>query len=335
MFSAGYPLGERRLGVDVPRTFEHLDVGPVFNTQPRSPGHLSTDSFQEIRIRLTPSASPIPCVRSVVFISSSILDVYFRILEPGSSFLFRGAENQGAALVTKHLTYREDVQLAGNFEKYAKDHCDSWVEFAREIGHGNDIKPLLVTGVDMTRDFAMMSYSSNKDNLTSEFTTSAPGIDSIWGTWRITGPVYTNCGPHLSPPPSPTQITDLMSPSTSHAGPIPDEYNQCVFIRYYTVRKRLGIPRVIKAAAGPHDLGPGGRADEESLLEEQCNSDPDSSIASSLFDGEEDDDDDRSSLTSIDSESGIVIHNTTPVRFFHVILLLFRRSDLSSIGRKG
>ena len=153
--------------------------------------------------------------------------------------------------MTKYRTYREDVQLAGNFEKYTKDHYDSWVTFARETGHGNDIKPILVAGVDMTKDFAMMSYSNNDDRLTSEFTTSVPGVGSVWGTWRASGSVYTNCGPHLSGPPSPTPTVDLTSPGTDHAETTPDEYNQCVFVRYYTVRKRLGIPRVIKIGAGP------------------------------------------------------------------------------------
>ena len=232
------------------------------------------------------------------------------MLEPGSSISFQLTENQGAALVTKYLTHREDIQLAGNFEKYVKDHYDSWVAFARDSGHGNDITPVLVTGVDMTKDFAMMSYSANDVNLTSEFTTSAPGVGSVWGTWRTTGLVHTNCGPYLYYPPSPTQTTDPMPSGNSDAETISDEDNQCVFVRYYTVRKRLGIPRVIKAAAGPHDLGPGGHDNGESPLWVQPDSDPDSDITSSLFD---DRDDDRSSVTSIDSESDIVVHNTTSV----------------------
>jgi len=342
LFSAGCPKGKKRLGVDVPRTFKPLKIGPIHNpAQPRAPGCLSTIG---VRKRLTPSASPVPCVRSFVFVSFSVSDLCSRTLEPGSSFSFQLKEDQGAALVTKHLTHCEDVQLAGNFEKYTKDHYDSWVTFARETGHGSDIKPVLVTGVDMTRDFAMMCYSNSDDNLTSEFTTSTPGVGSVWGTWDTSGPVHTNCGPYLSPPPSPTQTvdstssgagsaeaardeynhtqtTDSTSLGTSHAETISDEDNQCVFVRYYTVRKRLGIPKVIKAAAGPHDLGPGGRDNEGCPLvgESDSDSDSDSDGALSLFD--DNDDDDSSSVTSTESESGFVVHNTTPVRFFHAILL--------------
>ena len=245
------------------------------------------------------------------------------MLEPGSSISFQLTGDRGAALLTKHLTYREDIQREQMFEEYTKEHYDSWVTFARDTKHGNDIKPVLVTGVDMTRDFAMMSYlNNNVDDLTAEFTTSAPGSPA-WGTWQVAGMAYTNCGPQPCRPP--TQSTDLTSSDTSHPETVPDEYNQCVFVRYYTMRRRLGIPRVIKAAAGPHDLGPGGRDNEESPLEVQCDSDSSSDVVSSPFYDCEDDD--RSSMSSIDSESDIVIHNTTPVRSLLRLSTLFARSD--------
>jgi hypothetical protein len=232
-----------------------------------------------------------------------------RRLEPGSSISLLLTGEQGAALLTKHPTYTEDVQEEHVFEEYTKENYDSWVSFARK--HGNDIKPVLVTGVDMTRDFAMVSYSKNDDDLTAEFTLSAPEVTSPWGTWRKPGVVYANCGPQLCRPPPPAQMVDSASSSNGHTETVSDEYNQCVFIRYYTVRKRLGIPRVIKAAAGPHDLGSGDRDDGESPLDVQCNSDSGSDAVSSLFD--DDGDEDKSSDTSIESESDIVVHNTTPV----------------------
>ena len=232
--------------------------------------------------------------------------------EPGSSISFRLTGDQGAALLTKHLTYREDVRRERIFERYTKEHYNSWVTFAREAGDGDDIKPVLITGVDMTRDFAMITYSNGDDDLTSEFTISVPGVASPWGTWRTTGAVYTNCGPQPCRPPSPPQsVVD-----SSYTETVSDGYNQCVFIRYYTMRKRLGFPRIIKAAAGPHDLGSGARGDEASPPKVQSNSDlgsgsdsgSGSDIVSSLFD-----DDEVGSLISIDSESDMVIHNITAV----------------------
>ena len=215
--------------------------------------------------------------------------------------------------MTKYSTYREDIQREQIFEEYTRRHYDSWVAFARQGGHGSDVKPVLVTGVDMTRDFATMSYLNNGVRLRSEFTASVPGVvsasASAWGTWRTEGLVHTNCGPQLCLPPSSTQTTDLALPSVSRIELVSGEYNQCVFVRYYTVRKRpLLTPRVIKAAAGPHDLGPGDRDNEEPPLEVQSDSD-DPSILS-----EDDGDDNVGSSTSIDSDSDVVFQNTTIVR---------------------
>jgi len=254
-----------------------------------------------------------------------------RLLEPGSGISFQLTGGQGAALLTKHPTYSEDIQRGGKFEAYAKAHYDSWVAFAREFGHPSDVRPVLVTGVDLTRDFAMMSYLNDGDDLTADFTIPVPAVSSPWGTWRKPGAVYTNCGPQLRRPPSVIQVVDLEPSGDGHAETGSDVYRQCVFVRYYTVRKRLGIPRIIKAAAGPHDLSPGNRDNQGPPLEAQCNSDSGSDTVLSSFD--DSGDDDRSSVTSVDSED-TVIHNTTAVHS-SPFLLIPASSDPPSEGRKG
>ena len=47
LFSAGCPLGSRKLGVDVPRTFEPLDIGRVIYSQPLGPGCLCTSAVKQ------------------------------------------------------------------------------------------------------------------------------------------------------------------------------------------------------------------------------------------------------------------------------------------------
>ena len=213
LFSAGCPLGERQLGVDVPLTFQPLAVGPIINLQPRPLGHLSTKTFRETGVGVGASISVVPCVHSVVPVSLSDSGARSRMLEPGFSISFALTEKQGAALVTKYPTYREEIQREQVFEEYTKRHYNSWVAFAREGGHGNDVRPVLVTGVDMTRDFAMMAYSNSGVNMSSEFTTSIPMIASAyasaWGVWRTEGLVHTNCGPDLCRPPSSVHTADL------------------------------------------------------------------------------------------------------------------------------
>ena len=240
---------------------------------------------------------------------------HHRFMEPGASFSFELTEKQGAALVTKYRTYREDIELESAFEEYTKRHYDSWVTFARNARHGNDIKPVLVTGVDMTRDFAMIAYSNNSTHLSSEFTTSVPLLASAsasaWGTWHTQGLVHTNCGPQLCSPPSSPDALDLYTSNGTQVDATPNEYNQCVFIRYYTLRRRaLMFPKVIKAAAGPHDPGSWNNYDETlPELTVQLGSGSDTGSYSSG----DSTTDYSSSVTSYDSELEL-FHNISSVR---------------------
>jgi len=169
-------------------------------------------------------------------------------------------------LVTKHETYREDIERRLAFEKYIKKHYDSWVDFAREHGHDSNPKPILVTGVDLTRDFAMVAYSNNSVRVECEFSAAVPAVASasmsLWGGWRAEGLVHTNCGP---PPPAvgKTSSSDSGDPAAP-VSTIPSEYNQCVFIRYYTMRRRGPILKIIKAGADPHELGDHDSGDDSS-----------------------------------------------------------------------
>ena len=65
LFSAGRPLGGRQRGVDVPLTFEELDVGTTEFSQPREPGYLGTNTIRQIGVKLDASAATTPYVRFV------------------------------------------------------------------------------------------------------------------------------------------------------------------------------------------------------------------------------------------------------------------------------
>jgi hypothetical protein len=175
---------------------------------------------------------------------------------PGVKMTFELTSKQGAALITNHPTCREDIERERHFEAYTKKHYKSWVDFAWEQGHGEDIKPVLVTGVDLTKEFAAIAYSDNHTQMECEFSVGSPVVASAsmsaWGSWSTPGLVHTNCGP-----------THGLVRGNQGAGEssvsgsefvIPDDHNQCVFIRYYTIRKKMFIPVLLKAGAGPHQL---------------------------------------------------------------------------------
>ena len=215
---------------------------------------------------------------------------------------------QGAALITKYPTYQEDIGLEPTLEEYAKRHYDSWVAFARDMRHGSDIKPVLVTGVDMTKDFAMMAYSNNSTQLSSEFTASVPlagsASASVWGAWKIDGLVHTHCGPRLRSPPSPETL-DASIHDANQARAIPEGYNQCVFIRYYAMRRRaLAFPKIAEPEAGPHDHDPGNNRDE--ILPELMHPETDSDTGS-----------DQSGNPAADGSTSIAITHGPKLELFH------------------
>ena len=170
----------------------------------------------------------------------------------------------------------------------------------------------------MTRDFAMIAYSNNSTHLSSEFKTSVPPLASAsayaWGTWYTQGLVHTNCGPQLCSPPFPPGALDLYPSDSIDTDATPNEYNQCVFIRYYTMRRRaLMFPRVIKAGAGPHDLGSGDNYDE-TLPELMVQLSPDSDTG---YDSSGNSTTESSSSSATSYDSGLeLFHNASPVHRF-------------------
>ena len=110
----------------------------------------------------------------------------------------------------------------------------------------------------------MAAYSYDDISLKAGLTTDVPSLTSItpsvWCTWRTRYTPHTNHGPQDRALPSPEQAMDISSLQLTQGRIRPGPFNQCVFVRYYTKRSQgpLGLfPKVIRAGAGPHDLGPG------------------------------------------------------------------------------
>ena len=255
MFSAALPLGERKLGEDVPITFKQLDVGTTEEGEPRDPGCVAARTSRQIGSSLDVTAPIMLCVSRLTPFPAVLKRVPPRSLEPGVDFSYEVAGDRGAALTTRHSTYNEDSQLDSEFKEYTKRHYKSWVKFASDKKYGKDLRPVLVSGVDMAKDFAMMAYSNNRSSVQSDETFSTPMFGSTsttsasW-TWR------TACSPHFKHGPQQRRPPSSLQPGTAESAA--KEFNQCVFLRYYTVRFGFGLfPRVIRAGAGPHDLGSG------------------------------------------------------------------------------
>ena len=172
----------------------------------------------------------------------------------------------------------------------------------------------------------MLAYSNNCTHLASEFTISVPLLASAsasaWGTWHTQGLVHTNCGPQLCSPPPPLDVVGLNPPDNTQVYITPNEHNQCVFVRYYTMRRRvLMFPKIIKAAAGPHNFDSGNNCDETfPELTAKFGSDPDPGLDTGR---------DPSSSDAGDDPELELCHNAPSVCWFwpplSVLTSLFRR----------
>jgi hypothetical protein len=171
------------------------------------------------------------------------------------------------------------------------------------------MRPVLVYGFDMTKDFAMVTYSNEGVSVQTDVTLDIPMFGSasasFWTAQSTIRTPHTNHGPQECNPPPPGGI--LLLESGTAECPY-TEFNQCVFIRYYTMR--FGV-FVIRAGAGPHDLGSGeNEGDTFPELTARVGAEPATS------DDEASEGQSGSTVDDVDSELDMVVHNAPFVRPF-------------------
>ena len=304
LFHAGSSLKEVLLGVDVPSTFSPLTIGRIVRRNPRPPGCLHAGAVEVYGAGLEATVPTPLYVLSFGPYSTYLNSVPHSSLNPGAHFSISLTGDHGAALRTRYPTYREDTRYEAMFEAYTKRHYGSWVTFAREKGYGDDIRPILVSGFDMTKDFAMLAYSNKGVSLEAGLQTDIPMITSVSAFFAVTR--HVKCAPHFNYGPLPWGSNSAIGfPSSQLADPraIRRGFDQCVFLRYYTLRTRKWIPpKVIRAGAGPHDLGSGdNREDTSPELTVQSDGEPTTSGDEDLGG--------QSDPTADGTSSGVVVRN--------------------------
>ena len=318
LFSAGSPLGERQLGRDVPDKFESLSVGTPTCGEPRKPDCLRTSTVRHIGAGLGTTEF---ISRYVPFLGPpstfSFKNAPPRLLENRASCSFELTGDCGAALLTMDPTYPEDSPAKSEFDEYTKRHYESWVNFSRHKHGRDDIRPILVSGFDMTKNFAMVAYS-RKDTSNQEYFHDFPMFSSAFapfeGTWRANFTPYTNHGP----------------PQSEGAGSLANECNQCVFIRYYITRTRGWWARLRNELARV-----GGRLRDSDSGSNGGNASPGPTGGSNVKPTASDDRPPGIQGGDTDSEPGIMIRNTqdvwssSPCPLSFALISTFRTRDMT------
>ena len=333
LFSAGSPLGERQLGRDVPDKFEPLNVGTPVSGEPRKPDCLRTSTVRHIGAGLGTTEFISRYVPSLGTPSTSFSkNAPPRLLERRVSFSFDLTGDCGAALVTMYPTRSEDCheQSEREFAAYTERHYESWVDFSRRKHGGANVHPFLVSGFDMTKNFAIMAYlrdgTSQRGDF-RDFPMFGSTFASFEGTWRANLTPYTNHGPH--------QRAIHTSPSHSEdAGSLANEYDQCVFIRYYTMRTR-GWWMVFRKKLVQVDTGLRGPGSGDNRGDTSPGPTTRSSGGSSTTGGGNSLEGQKGPTTGgTDSEPDVVVQDSQDVRslpcfLFSTLIFAFRMRDMT------
>jgi hypothetical protein len=160
----------------------------------------------------------------------------------------------------------------GVLKAYIKKHHDSWLEYARDLGLG-EVDPILVSGIDSARDWAMFTYSTSEDYGSMQFTVDVPTVASTWAGFSVTSRSHsgmeTNWGPEVEESyrllglGASTSIEESVQTS-NHRYPSSEvsrytanhhHEDRITFIRGWRMKKRpYWFPAVIKAGAGSPNL---------------------------------------------------------------------------------
>ena len=313
LFSAARPPDNWEEGVHVPEGFQKLIlIQPLVPRDPLSPQSFRSKTVRRVKAGLGTKESTSMCVPSLRSPSAHFKNVPPRPLQSSAHYTFELSGERGAALITGHDTYRKDASSeVGAFEAYTKLHYQSWVAFALARGNGK-VEPILVDGFDLTKDYTMMAYSNEEasydGDLAIEIPIVGPVSSSIQGTWRASHPPHTKSGPRERLPPHERATGPSSQPAEESAK---NEFNQCVFIRYYTMRWKIYFfPEVLRAGAGPCDLGSGdNRGDAFPELTVRTNAE------STTSDSEDPGRQQYPTRDDTGSEPDIVVHNTPHVWF--------------------
>ncbi|TBU24232.1 WD40 repeat-like protein [Dichomitus squalens] len=148
---------------------------------------------------------------------------------------------------------------------YLSAHFDTWYEWAVNT-HGLEIKPeelRFVSGTVKTTKWACAAWSGSYKNKQGSVKVEVPNVTSLSITVQIEENqlpnTFWNAGPIIDPLPA-QAAGRITGEQEGHQAttPLPDSVNQCIFFNYFTAKKRLFFTQYIKAAAGPHQLPPGG-----------------------------------------------------------------------------
>ena len=196
----------------------------------------------------------------------------------GVGLKFKCSQEQGAFVFADQPADRTVLHKSKTFGRYMLNNIESWHEFASQPENDLDLRRdqiLFVSGCVKTNDWGIGAFTNSGRAAELSFQTQLPfvtGSFSCGATAVIGGNTEVRTRPAEDSRNSPrssfllpaasgegsSPTRSSMEGSSGHMNyPAGQKKDQCLFINYYKVKRRIwGLLKTIKAAAGPDNREP-------------------------------------------------------------------------------
>ncbi|TBU27184.1 hypothetical protein BD311DRAFT_807886 [Dichomitus squalens] len=195
------------------------------------------------------------------------------------SFAFQTTADCGALVLLEPPAESADIESKRHIVNYMRRHFDSWLDFVNgQEGMGLGLEEqdiLFVSGTTKTTHWGVAAFQGNgserkEGRISAQFTPYATASFSVSLAHASMPRSHYRYGPHPGQEAS-VPVTMSMLSQEVQPGLTAIKRDQCLFIHYYKMRRRRPLPKfAMRAAAGPHDLGPGssdpGTSDSASIV---------------------------------------------------------------------
>ncbi|PIL35942.1 hypothetical protein GSI_01602 [Ganoderma sinense ZZ0214-1] len=188
----------------------------------------------------------------------------------GAHFGFECSTDAGAFLLLAPPAVSKQIQSKKHIADYMRKNFPQWSELANShFGLGlKDEEIVFVSGTTKTSKWAVAAfhgeYRRKEGSITADFG-SLMGIEiSVSISDEMLPSSYYRTGPAREPALSPL-LPDTNEPVLS--APPQERCDQCIFLHYYKMKRRLGWKSTpMQAAGGPHELPPSSRDGGDDVL---------------------------------------------------------------------
>ncbi len=189
------------------------------------------------------------------------------LAQVGAGLKFECTQEQGAFVFVDQPADRSQIQSSRSIIPYLKANIEHWNALALRLDLDVAREPLLfVSGTVKTNDWGLGAFLTHGQSCVAEFEAQVPFAQAKL-TWRTSTQSVGNTEVRQRSAAEIQHIQELAAiesnedPSASRQSldsvrSFHQNKDQTLFLHYYKVKKRLWFNRVIKAAAGPHELDP-------------------------------------------------------------------------------